>query len=173
MYLYSKVLKDHNINISQIAEKLECVPNAVHEILKGSPSVSSLTKVADAIGADVAEFFTTLSKDDERLKPVIHLVSNCSYNYKQVFKAHNITVYELAAKLGMSPQGIYRCLKQNPNIRSLLKFAKAMNADIIEFFLPFSKDDERVKPILRLSEEQGLPHHENAHSFWHRYQKSN
>lgn len=149
MYSYTKVLKDHNITVAEIARRLNRKPMCIHEVLKaGSQHINQLADIAEVMGADVAEFFLPFSYKDPRLEGVLHQFTHFSYNYKRVLAAHGVTAYDVAKLLGCTPQNVYQRLKKNPLVSSLQKIADAIGADVAEFFLPFTKDDPRIAPIL-------------------------
>lgn len=72
MYSARKVLADHKITSAELARRMNVTPMNIHMTLKHNPTVQTLHKYAEVIGADPLEFFTPLSKDDPRLAPLLH-----------------------------------------------------------------------------------------------------
>lgn len=72
MFIPSKVLRDHNITQKEVAEKMGVTPVSIMSIMKGNPKLSSVQKMADAIGADFLEFFVPMPKDDPELKKLLN-----------------------------------------------------------------------------------------------------
>lgn len=70
-YNARKVLEDYGFTQKKLAEKLGVSEMSTHVFVRKNPTLKSIGRMAEAIGADMIEFFTPLHKDDELLKAVI------------------------------------------------------------------------------------------------------
>lgn len=68
----TKVLKDHGITQVELAKRLDVSNMSVTNYVKGNPTVDTLEKIANAIGANVIEFFLPMKKDDPLVSTIIH-----------------------------------------------------------------------------------------------------
>ena len=68
----TKVFRDHGLLQKDVADKMGCKSKMSICNYKKNPSVKILQRMADAIGADIIEFFTPLHVDDPLLKPILH-----------------------------------------------------------------------------------------------------
>ena len=60
-----KVIRDHgNPTQTSIADKLGCTNINVQSMIHNSPSLSTVKRLADVLGADMVEFFTPLPLQD-------------------------------------------------------------------------------------------------------------
>ena len=55
--IISKVIRQHGYTIEQVAEKLGLKRGSLANMIGGNPTVETLQKIADAIGASRGEFF--------------------------------------------------------------------------------------------------------------------
>ena len=68
-----KAIKDHGLEVRQVAEKMGITPTALSQHLNGkmykgkrvnpNPSVDILQRIADAIGCDVVELFDPIESE--------------------------------------------------------------------------------------------------------------
>ena len=71
MYYARKVLKDYGYTQKALAEKLGVSEMSTHVYVKKNPTLKSIVRMSEALGADMVEFFTPLHKDDELVKAMI------------------------------------------------------------------------------------------------------
>lgn len=64
--IISKVIRQHGFTIDQVAEKLGLKRGSLANMIGGNPTVETLRKIADAIGASRSEFF---ADEDETSVP--------------------------------------------------------------------------------------------------------
>lgn len=57
-----KVLRDHNLKQTDLAEMLGVSTVRVQQIMKTKPSMSTIIKISKTINADIVEFFTEKSR---------------------------------------------------------------------------------------------------------------
>ena len=55
--IISKVIRQHGFTIEQVAQKLGLQRGSLANMIGGNPTVETLQKIADAIGASRSEFF--------------------------------------------------------------------------------------------------------------------
>ena len=70
-----KAIKDHGLEVQQVASRMGITPTALSQHLNGkmykgkrvepNPSVDILKRIADAIGCDVVELFDPIDSDKE------------------------------------------------------------------------------------------------------------
>lgn len=65
--IISKVIRQHGFTIEQVAKKIGLQRGSLANMIGGNPTVETLQKIADAIGANRSEFFADEAGD----KPVI------------------------------------------------------------------------------------------------------
>ena len=70
-----KVIRDYDLTQKEVADKMGVTPVSVMSMINGNPKLGSLKKMADAIGADLLEFFVPMSKDDKEFQS---LLSRCA-----------------------------------------------------------------------------------------------
>lgn len=73
-YFPTKVFNDYGITKAEVARRLNLSPITVSTFINGNPHISNVQRLADAIGADIMEFFTPLSKKDERVAKLLHIL---------------------------------------------------------------------------------------------------
>lgn len=56
--IISKVIRQHGFTIEQVAQKLGLQRGSLANMIGGNPTVETLQKIADAIGASRSEFFS-------------------------------------------------------------------------------------------------------------------
>ena len=61
--IISKVIRQHGFTIEQVADKLGIKRGSLANMIGGNPTVETLQKIADAIGASRSEFFADEDKD--------------------------------------------------------------------------------------------------------------
>lgn len=61
--IISKVIRQHGFTIEQVADKLGLKRGSLANMIGGNPTVETLQKIADAIGASRSEFFADEDKD--------------------------------------------------------------------------------------------------------------
>jgi transcriptional regulator with XRE-family HTH domain len=71
MYYAKKVLEDYGYTQKALAEKLGVSEMSTHVYVRKNPTLKSIGRMADALGADMIEFFTPLHKDDPLLLSMI------------------------------------------------------------------------------------------------------
>ena len=62
--IISKVIREHGFNIEQVAEQLGLKRGSLANMIGGNPTVETLQRIADVIGAKRSEFFA--DEDDQR-----------------------------------------------------------------------------------------------------------
>jgi len=55
--IISKVIRQHGFTIEQVAKKIGLQRGSLANMIGGNPTVETLQKIADAIGANRSEFF--------------------------------------------------------------------------------------------------------------------
>lgn len=63
-----RVIKAHGYTINHVAEQMGCTRVTLSQMIVGNPTVNTLTRIADVIGANVAEFFADSSNDTPTIK---------------------------------------------------------------------------------------------------------
>jgi transcriptional regulator with XRE-family HTH domain len=56
--IISKVIREHGFNIEQVAEQLGLKRGSLANMIGGNPTVETLQRIADVIGARRSEFFS-------------------------------------------------------------------------------------------------------------------
>ena len=67
---------------------------------------------------------------------------------KKVIRDHGLTQKEVADKMGVTPVSVMSMINGNPKLGSLNKMAKAIGADLLEFFVQMTKDDKDFQSLL-------------------------
>ena len=75
-YFPTKVFNDYGVTKAEVAKKLKLSPITVSTFINGNPHISNVQRLADAIGADIMEFFTPLSKTDKHVAALRHSLKN-------------------------------------------------------------------------------------------------
>lgn len=64
-----KAIKDHGLEVREVAGKMGITPTGLSQHINGNPSVEVLERIATAIGIDVSDLFEQPAKD----------IVNCPY----------------------------------------------------------------------------------------------
>lgn len=58
-----KTIKDHGLEVREVAKRMEISPTGLSQHINGNPSVEVLQRIADAIGCDISELFEQPKSD--------------------------------------------------------------------------------------------------------------
>lgn len=119
-----KIIRRHGFTINAVAERIGVTGGSLGNcIRRGSPTPTTLHRIADAIGADYSEFF----EDD---KP------SCQQNIKEIIRSNGYTISQVAKMIGVSQGFLSSQIRQetlDPKI--LHKIADAIGVKYTELLL--------------------------------------
>ena len=52
-----KAIKEHGLEVREVAKRMEITPTGLSQHINGNPSVEVLERIASAIGCDISELF--------------------------------------------------------------------------------------------------------------------
>lgn len=52
-----KTIKEHELEVREVAKRMDITPTGLSQHINGNPSVEVLERIADAIGCDISELF--------------------------------------------------------------------------------------------------------------------
>ncbi|WP_298047343.1 helix-turn-helix transcriptional regulator [uncultured Bacteroides sp.] len=52
-----KAIKEHGLEVREVAKRMEITPTGLSQHINGNPSVEVLERIANAIGCDISELF--------------------------------------------------------------------------------------------------------------------
>ena len=139
----SKVIRQYGYTIEEVALKMGLKSGgSLRYILSrkngkdAMPSLTTLRKIADAVGCSVGEFF-----DDERNSLREYNGTQPVLDIRHVMQVKNLRNKDLADKLGISEQNLCALLaKDNVTISRLYKVAEALEVSITDFFQYHDKE---------------------------------
>jgi len=82
--IISKVIRQHGFTIEQVAKKLGLQRGSLANMIGGNPTVETLQKIADAIGANRSEFFADEAGDKPVIQPEPLMQQTIEHGGKQL-----------------------------------------------------------------------------------------
>lgn len=58
-----KAIKEHGLEVREVAKRMEITPTGLSQHINGNPSVEVLERIASAIGCDISELFEQPKKE--------------------------------------------------------------------------------------------------------------